>query len=93
MGLVYRARREDGQFDKEVAIKILYWGLHNPSLWERFGRERQVLARLEHPGITRLLDSGVSEDGQPYLVMELVEGVPITEYSKREALPLRKRTN
>lgn len=90
MGLVYRARRHDGQFDKDVAIKILFWGLHDDILSERFGQERRFLAKLDHPGITRLLDSGISDDGLPYLVMELVEGVPITAYGRSAGLSKRQ---
>ena len=80
MGIVYRARREDGRFDKDVAIKILHWGGHGSTLTRLFGQETRMLAALDHPGITRLLDSGVTEEGLPYIVMELVEGVPITEH-------------
>jgi len=88
MGLVYRARREDGQFEKDVAIKVLYWGLYNESLAGRFQRERQLLAKLDHENITRLLDSGVSDEGLPYLVMELVDGVPVNAYCQKQALGL-----
>ena len=56
MGIVYRARREDGRFDKDVAIKILHWGGHGSTLTRLFGQETRMLAALDHPGITRLLD-------------------------------------
>lgn len=89
MGIVMTAQRSDAQFDKLVAIKLLSsWP--TPALVERFRLERQILATLEHPNITRLLDGGVAEDGRPFLVMEHVAGaVPIDEYAKD--LPLQRR--
>ena len=91
MGIVYRARREDGQFDKDVAIKVLHWGVHSATLTRLFGQERRMLAALDHPGITRLLDSGVTQEGLPYIVMEIVEGVTITEHCARAGMPIRAR--
>jgi serine/threonine protein kinase/tetratricopeptide (TPR) repeat protein len=79
MGAVYLAERADGELEQRVAIKFLRAGAHSPSLHERFLRERQILASLNHPGIARLLDVGHT-GGQPYLVMEYVDGTRIDQY-------------
>jgi serine/threonine protein kinase len=79
MGTVYRAVRDDDQFQKEVAIKVVKRGMNFDALQLRFRHERQILARLDHPHIGRLLDGGVTDDGLPYFVMEFIEGVPLTE--------------
>lgn len=76
MGRVYRGVRDDGQFDRSVAIKILPPGLGNEYI-RRFEQERQILASLSHPNIAQLFDAGLSATGSLYLVMELVDGVPI----------------
>jgi non-specific serine/threonine protein kinase/serine/threonine-protein kinase len=78
MGTVYRAQRADGAFDKQVAVKLL----RNSDLRfkQQLEREAQLLARLEHPSIARLLDGGVLPDGQPYLVMELAEGLDLDKW-------------
>ncbi len=91
MGAVYLAKRADGQFDKEVAIKLLKRGTDTDEILRRFRAERQILARLDHPNIARLLDAGTTEDGLPYFVMEYVEGVPITEYARRQQLSIAER--
>jgi serine/threonine-protein kinase len=91
MGVVYLGERADRQFEKQVAIKLVPWGLESPETARRFALERQVLARLEHPNIARLLDGGITEEGYPYLVMELVEGMPIDAYCRTRALGLRER--
>jgi eukaryotic-like serine/threonine-protein kinase len=88
MGDVYEAVRADGDFEQRVAIKLLQRDA--AAQIERFQAERQILARLEHPGIARLYDGGVS-DGRPFMVMEFVEGVPITEYCDRQQTPLPGR--
>jgi eukaryotic-like serine/threonine-protein kinase len=80
MGEVYEAARADGNFEQRVAIKLLQ--REAAAQMERFQAERQILARLEHPGIARLYDGGVTEDGRPFMTMEFVEGRPITEYCK-----------
>ena len=80
MGEVYLARRVDQEFDKLVAIKIVRRGSDLGEVLRRFRQERQILARLEHPNIARLLDGGSTADGLPYLVMEYVEGLPITDH-------------
>ncbi|REJ76892.1 MAG: serine/threonine protein kinase [Acidobacteria bacterium] len=91
MGVVYRAERADDEFEKTVALKLLPQGLESEPARRRFRIERQILARLEHPGIARLLDGGVTDDGSPYLVMELVEGRPIDTFCDEEELSLRSR--
>jgi non-specific serine/threonine protein kinase/serine/threonine-protein kinase len=80
MGEVYRAARVDGQYEKEVAIKLVRGGFDSASVLQRFRQERQILASLDHPNIARLLDGGTTDDGIPYLVMELIEGAPIDQY-------------
>ena len=91
MGVVYRALRDDDAFHKEVALKLLPDGLESSYFEERFRRERQILASLEHPNIARLIDGGADEVGRPYLVMELVEGVPIDVYCRERSLGLLAR--
>jgi eukaryotic-like serine/threonine-protein kinase len=91
MGAVYHAERADGQFEQQVAIKLVRAGFASTGLVQRFLHERQILARLEHPNITRLLDGGINEDGLPYLVMEFVEGDPITDHCDRMRLPIGER--
>jgi TolB-like protein/Flp pilus assembly protein TadD/tRNA A-37 threonylcarbamoyl transferase component Bud32 len=91
MGIVYLAERADGQFEKRVAIKVLKRGTDTDEVLRRFRTERQILANLEHPNVTRLLDAGVTTDGLPYFVMEFIEGTPITEFVQRENVDLRGR--
>src|SRR5205807_10343746 len=91
MGMVYLATRADGDFRKEAAIKLMRDGFASPSMLARFRTERQILARLEHPNIARLLDGGAIGSGTPYIVMEYVDGVPITEYCRRHALSTKDR--
>jgi tetratricopeptide (TPR) repeat protein/tRNA A-37 threonylcarbamoyl transferase component Bud32 len=91
MGEVYRARRADAQYDQEVAIKLVAGGYDVGYVPQRFRAERQILANLEHPNISRLLDGGATDLGMPYLVMELVEGEPIDSYCERRSLPIDAR--
>ncbi len=91
MGSVFAASRADGQYEKTVAVKLIKRGFESDDALRRFLRERQLLANLDHPNIARLLDGGVTDDGQPYLVMEYVEGVPITEYADNQKLPTSQR--
>jgi len=91
MGVVYRAHRADGEFEQKVAIKLIDLPLATATFRERFRQERQILASLEHPYIARLLDGGVTVQGDPYLVMEFVDGIPIHRYCERENLTLRQR--
>jgi tetratricopeptide (TPR) repeat protein len=90
MGTVYRAQRADGQFEKQVAVKLLAPDLLTPRAVGRFRQERQILAGLEHPYIARLLDGGVSGDGRPYIVMEHVDGIPVDRYCRDRALTTRQ---
>lgn len=91
MGVVYRATREDGELRHEVAVKVVAGVLWSPALSERFRRERQILAELQHPHIARFLDSGLTSDGAPYLVMEYVEGERIDTWCDRQRLSIRQR--
>ncbi|HEX3556946.1 MAG TPA: tetratricopeptide repeat protein [Thermoanaerobaculia bacterium] len=91
MGAVYLARRDDEQYERLVAVKVLRWGLDSPEARHRFLAERQILARLEHPNIARLYDGGTTEEGRPYLVMELVEGLPVDVYCDRHRLTVGQR--
>ncbi|HKW18470.1 MAG TPA: serine/threonine-protein kinase [Terriglobales bacterium] len=91
MGEVYRASRIDGQYEKEVAIKLVRVGLDSPFLVQRFLHERQILASLDHLNIARLYDGGTTEDDIPYLVMELVEGRPIDQYCDEHGLDTAAR--
>jgi serine/threonine protein kinase len=91
MGEVWLASREDGQFEQRVALKLVRPGLGAELLLPRFRQERQLLARLNHPNITRLLDGGITGDGQPYLAMEYVEGEPILDFCERRRPDLRAR--
>ncbi len=91
MGSVYLAARADGEFEKQVAIKILKRGTDTDEILRRFRTERQILAQLDHPNIARLLDAGTTEDGLPYFVMEHVVGVPVTQFVRARQLPLAER--
>jgi eukaryotic-like serine/threonine-protein kinase len=91
MGEVWLAQRADGQHDQRAALKILSPYLAAPDSIDRFRRERQFLARLEHPNIARLLDGGMSPRGEPYLVMEYVDGIRLDHYSDQHHLSIRAR--
>ena len=91
MGTVYLAERDDEQFNQKVALKLVRPGYHSAELYRRFRIERQILARLTHPNITRLLDGGITPDGQPYLVMQYVEGRPITAFCDEQSLSIGER--
>ena len=91
MGEVWVAERRDGQFEQRVALKLLKPGNDSEGIRRRFLQERQVLARLEHPNIARLLDGGETSDGRPYFVMELVEGEPITKFCLERKASLEER--
>ena len=90
MGDVYEAERDDDQFRQQVAIKIIKRGMDTDFVRDRFLRERQILASLDHPHIARLIDGGATEDGRPYFVMEFVDGEPITDYCRRRELNARR---
>jgi len=91
MSEVYKGVRDDDEYQKEVAIKVLRQGYGTRSLLKRFKVETQILASLDHPNIARLLDAGSSGEGQPYLVMEHIQGQPIDDYCKQHKLGLRAR--
>ena len=91
MGRVFLAERADGQFDQQVALKWLDVAVPSSEATDRFLAERQILATLKHPNIARLLDGGVTEAGQPYFVMEVVEGQRIDAYCNAQQLPIRER--
>lgn len=90
-GAVYEALREDGQFEQRVAIKLLHPTATHAAAVRRFLRERRLLAALEHPNITRLLDGGVTENGLPYFAMEFVEGRNLIDYCAHHQLSIRGR--
>ncbi len=91
MATVYEAERADGSFRRRVAIKVLRRGLDTEAVVRRFLAERQILSGLSHPNIARLIDGGATEDGRPYLVMERVEGTPLTRWADRRRLTVEQR--
>ncbi|HVS18191.1 MAG TPA: serine/threonine-protein kinase, partial [Planctomycetota bacterium] len=91
MGVVYRAERADGLFERQVAVKLLRFDVATGEALQRFEQERRTLARLEHPNIALLLDGGRSEAGTPYLVMELVDGLAIDRWCDERELPIDER--
>lgn len=91
MGAVYLAKRNDQEFDKKVAIKLIKRGLDTDEIIRRFRNERQILAGLDHPNITRLIDGGATVDGLPYLVMDYVKGEPLTKFCEQNDLSLNER--
>jgi WD40 repeat protein/serine/threonine protein kinase len=93
MGMVYLAERADKTYSKLVAIKLVRPGPYYPEVMQRFRLERQILADLDHPNIARLLDGGTTEGGLPYVVMEHIAGVPLTEYCDRRKLSITERLN
>ncbi len=91
MGTVYRAVRDDDEFQQEVAIKLIRRGVNSDDVRSRFRYERQILAFLNHPNIARLLDGGTTEDGLPYFVMEFVDGQAIDGYCESRRLPVQAK--
>ncbi len=91
MGEVFLAERADGAFEQQVAVKLLPAAVRTRELGLRLERERQILARLEHPNIARLIDGGVAADGTPYLALEYVEGVPIDRFCAEAGLTLQAK--
>ncbi len=92
MGAVYRGERMTGDFDHVAAIKVIRPGALSDALVERFQRERQTLASLSHPGIARLFDGGATDKGDPYIVMEYVDGVPLGTWIETGAASKAERT-
>ncbi len=93
MGSVYLAERNDDAFETRVAVKILRKGLDTEDILQRFDSERQILAQLNHPNITHLIDGGITCDNRPYFVMEYVEGMPIDAYCDEFKLTINERLN
>ncbi len=91
MGTVFRAEREDAAGRRQVALKLVTRWDESAFLRERFEAERRILAGLDHPHIARFIDAGTTPEGQPYLVMDLVEGLPLVEYARRAGLDVRAR--
>ena len=91
MGTVYLAERADGEFERQVAIKLLHPTLSSADVLRRFQGERQILAKLSHPNVAQMLDGGTTEEGLPYFVMEYVDGRPIDAYCNDHALSIRER--
>jgi serine/threonine-protein kinase len=91
MGAVYEGRRADEEFNKRVAIKFLHQQVSSADAVRRFKAERQILASLDHPGIAALIDGGVTDDGQPYFMMEYIDGQPLTEWCDEHRLSIRER--
>src|SRR5690606_28143495 len=87
----YLAERDDAEFQKRVALKVVRRGMDTDDILLRFRYERQILASLEHPNIARLYDGGATPDGRPYLVMEYIEGVPITRHCDEAGLSIDDR--
>jgi len=91
MGTVFLAERADGQFEKQVAIKILNRAADTAEILRRFRAERQILAGLDHPNIARLLDAGTTDDGLPYFIMDYIVGAPVTRFAIAQKLSTRQR--
>src|ERR1700691_5324347 len=91
MGSVWLAERADGLFIRQVALKLIHPALKSRVMSERFAREREILASLNHSNIARLLDAGFAEDGQSYLALDYVAGTPLTTYCDERRLPVRER--
>ncbi len=91
MSVVYLAERSDQAYEHQVAVKLVYPGLVDPRLAERLVAERQILARLEHPNIARLLDGGTTDDGVPFFVLERIDGLPIDRHCDERGLSIPER--
>jgi eukaryotic-like serine/threonine-protein kinase len=91
MGEVYRAERVEGEFTQRVAVKLMGTRFYGSEAARRFRAERQILASLQHPNIVGLVDGGVTGSGQPFIVMEYVDGLTVTDYCRRHAVALEGR--
>lgn len=91
MGSVYLATRDDDQFKRRVAVKVIRKGMDTDDVLKRFAVERQILTALNHPGIARVFDAGEMSDGRPYVVMEYIEGLPIDVYCDKQRLNTEDR--
>ena len=90
-GEVYLADRIDRQYEKKVAVKVSFYAMSSDEAQQRFLREQQAMATLDHPHIVKLLDGGVTDDDIPYFVMDFVEGLPLAEYCSQKQLSLTAR--
>lgn len=93
MGVVYRAARADQAYTRSVALKVMRPEFKAREMIERFERERELIARLDHTNIARIVDGGALPDGRPYFVMDLVDGLPIDQFCRRHRSSLRQRLN
>ena len=91
MGTVFLAERVDGQFEQRVALKLIRRGMDSERVVRRFEFERQILARLQHENIARLLDGGMTADGQPYFAMEYVDGTPLDQFCTSRGCTVSER--
>lgn len=91
MGSVFLAERVEGEFEQKVALKLIKSGMDSDVILKRFRSERQILARLEHPNIARLLDGGMTEGRMPYFAMEYVDGAPIDQYCDKLKMTVKQR--
>ena len=91
MGVVWLGERMDGEFEQQVAVKVLKRGMDTHAILRRFLLERRILARLHHKHIVRLIDAGTTTDGRPFYVMDRVDGLPITGYAAAHAMDVRAR--
>jgi tRNA A-37 threonylcarbamoyl transferase component Bud32/tetratricopeptide (TPR) repeat protein len=91
MAVVYLASRADGEFQKQVAVKLIKRGMDTATVIQRLRRERHILAALEHPSISRLLDGGTAPDGRPWIAMEFIEGLPIRRFCNEHHLSIEER--
>ncbi len=91
MGAVYLAERDDAHFTRRVALKLIKRGMDTDFVVQRFRKERQILASLDHPNIGGVIDGGATEADLPYFIMEYVEGQPITEYANANKLATAER--
>jgi serine/threonine protein kinase len=90
MGIVYLAQQKT-PVERRVALKLIKQGMDTREVIARFDAERQALAVMNHPGIARVFDAGVTDDGRPFFVMEFVDGEPITQFCDRRRLPIDQR--
>jgi len=90
MGYVFLAERADEEYEREVALKLIR-GFPDPASLERLRTERQILAGLDHPHIAAMIDGGTTGEGQPYLVMQYIDGVPIDRWCREQQPPIRRR--
>ena len=91
MAVVYLAERADGEFEQQLALKLIKRGIDTDEVVRRFERERRILARIRHPNIARFIDGGTTDEGRPFFAMELVEGLPIDRYCNEKKLSVRER--